>query len=208
MLSDLTVKQFANDLSSDSPAPGGGAAAALTGVLGASLISMVCNLTSGKEAYKDFEEEIQDALEQSQKIKDKLLVLIDEDAKAFSGVMDLYKLPKSTEEEKAKRTEALQAGFKKAAEVPYEIAEQCLEILKIAEKIVQKSNKNVISDVGVAVQSALSGLESSVLNVRVNLVFIKDEAYIKTMSDEVDKLIKEGTQLKENTYKKVLTMLS
>jgi len=187
-LVEMKVSEFIEELSSDSPAPGGGSVAALSGALSAALSSMVCNLTIGKEKYKDVEYDMENILERLQNIKKRLLEIIDEDTEAFNQVMDAFKLPKNTEEEKKVRKEKIQEALKKAALVPLETARLCAEIIEISKEVAEKGNKNSITDAGVSMIMADAGLKSAILNVKINLKSIEDEKVVESLIYELDVL--------------------
>ena len=187
-LIDMNLKDFLNELASRSPTPGGGSAAALSGALGAALSSMVCNLTLGKENYESVQSEIRDVLNKSELLRKHLIELIDMDTEAFNEVMKAMKLPKDTDEQKEKRKQALQKGYKNAASVPLETARICEKVLDIAWSVTQKGNKNSITDAAVSALMAQAGMESAVLNVKINLKSIKDTTFIQTISSELEEL--------------------
>ncbi len=187
-LVEMKISEFIEELSSDSPAPGGGSVAALSGALSAALSSMVCNLTIGKEKYKDVEYDMENILERLQNIKKRLLEIIDEDTEAFNQVMDAFKLPKNTEEEKKVRKEKIQEALKKAAHVPLETARLCAEIIEISKEVAEKGNKNSITDAGVSMIMADAGLKSAILNVKINLKSIEDEKFVDSLIYELDVL--------------------
>lgn len=195
----MILKDFLQELSSSKATPGGGSAAALSGALGAALISMACNLTIGKEAYKEVEKEIQTALDKSQGLLSEFIQLIDLDSQAFGEYMQTIKMPKNNEEEKQKRTESMQKAIKNSAEVPLQIAEASYQTIVLAEQIVDISNKKLISDVGVAVETALAGLESAVMNININLPSIKDQNYIDEMNIKIANLLEKGRNSKDKT---------
>jgi glutamate formiminotransferase/formiminotetrahydrofolate cyclodeaminase len=194
-LASMKVNGFLSELASSSPAPGGGSVAALSGSLGAALSSMVCNLTVGKEKYADVQDEIKEVLKKSEQLRKKLTKLIDEDTEAFNDVMKAFKMPKETEEQKKKRSAAIQEGYKTAAAVPLETANTCEKILDGAIVVAKKGNQNSISDSAVSALMAQAGIEAAILNIKINLGSIKDETFVKKISYEIDKLQK-------NTFKK------
>ncbi len=175
MLIDKKVSNFLDELASNSPTPGGGSVAALAGVLGAALISMVGNLTVGKKKYEDVEEDIKKIINSSERLRYELSHLIEEDVKVFNNFMATYKMPKETEDEKKRRAEMIQESLIKAAKVPLKVAYKCLDILSLSKEVAEKGNINVVSDAGVAVLMAEAALESALLNVKINLRMIKDE---------------------------------
>jgi len=189
-LVDMNIKDFLDELASNSPAPGGGSVAALAGALGVALSSMVCYLTIGKESYEDVQDEIKDVLEKSEHLRIRLTKLIDKDTDAFNDVMKAFKMPKETDQQKEMRKKAIQNGYKTAAKVPLETAETCEEILDIAMVVAKKGNKNSITDVAVSALMAQAGMKSAILNVKINLSSIKDEVFVKTTTFQINELQK------------------
>jgi formiminotetrahydrofolate cyclodeaminase len=168
----MTLNDFLSELSSDAPTPGGGSVAALSGALGAALSSMVANLTIGKKKYADVEDEIRAVLAKTEGLRLELTELMAEDAAAFDKVMDAMKLPKETDEEKAARTEAMQAALVDAAMVPLAVMEKCVEVIGLAKVAAEKGNKNAVSDAGVAALMGRAGAHAAKLNVMINLGWI------------------------------------
>jgi glutamate formiminotransferase/formiminotetrahydrofolate cyclodeaminase len=191
-LASMRINNFLSELASSSPAPGGGSVAALSGALGAALSSMVCNLTIGKEKYVDVEKEIKNILKESEQLRKNLTNLIDEDTKAFNDVMKALKMPKETEQEKKVRSIAIQEGYKSAAKVPLQTAKTCEKVIDLAMAVAQKGNKNSITDAAVSAIMAKAGVQSAILNVRINLGCIKDETFVKKISSNLDKLEKNA----------------
>lgn len=208
MLAEKKLEEFIALLASDAPAPGGGGVAALSGAMGAGLISMVCNLTIGKKGYEEFEAELKKALNESQLLHKKLTNLIDEDANAFSSVIAAFKMPKETDEEKTIRSAAVQTAYKKAADIPYKIATTCLEVLELGQNVMDISNTNVISDVGIAAISGYAGLEGGVMNVNVNLPSIKDETYVKEREQQLQDMLSRGKSLRDSICQRVNDIIS
>jgi glutamate formiminotransferase/formiminotetrahydrofolate cyclodeaminase len=200
-LVSMKVGGFLSELASNSPAPGGGSVAALAGSLGAGLSSMVCNLTVGKEKYENVQEEIKKTLIQSEKIRKKLTVLIDKDTEAFNDVMKAFKMSKETEEQKKKRSQAIQQGYKTAAMVPFDTAKTCAEILDISKVVAQNGNVNSITDAAVSAIMAKAGVESAILNIQINLGSIKDGNFVKNMSTALDNLLKRTSKKTEEILK-------
>ena len=203
MLVKLPVEEFSRVLGSNSPAPGGGSVAALSGALGANLVSMVCSLSIGKKDYQSFDNELAEALELAQTLSEGLLKRVDLDAEAFNSVMAAFKMTKQTEEEKKSRSEAIQAGFKEAVQSPLGIARECLDVLRLANKLLGKSNTNALSDLGVASLQAYAGLEGAIMNVKINIPSIKDTNFVSETSLEVSALLEEGTRVGNNIYRYV-----
>jgi len=203
MLAKMTVEDFLSDLSSSLPAPGGGAAAALAAAMGAALISMVCNLTIGKKQYEQYEAEMIQVRQRAQKLKDEVLLLMDADARAFSELMQSFKLPANTDGEKEKRTEQIQAKTRQAAEVPAKIAASCLEIAALADQIAGKANKNLESDIKVGIDMAEAGLNSAITNIKVNLPGIKDQGYVAEKQALMNKMTSEFSRWKLSVASKL-----
>jgi formiminotetrahydrofolate cyclodeaminase len=174
----MTTTEFLSALAAGQSTPGGGGAAALTAAQAAALVSMVINFTIGKKKYADVEVEMQGYLVRSELLRVDLLAEVDADAAAFDAVAATYGMPKETDEEKAARTAALQAALKHAAAVPFGVAEQALAVIELAHPVGAKGNSNVISDAACAVYLAYAALKCALVNVNVNLKFIKDEAFV------------------------------
>ena len=186
------MQHFLDKLSSKSPEPGGGSAAALVGAEAAALVGMVCYLTLGKEKYADVEAEMQDLRDKSEAARADMQRLLQEDTEAFAAASAAYKLPKDTDEQKNVRAVAIQAGLKKATEVPFAIGEKALEIARLSLVAAEKGNKGAVSDAGVAVLFAEAALQAAALNVRINLVSIKDPAYVNEKWDKMQKMVDEA----------------
>lgn len=200
MLVRLSVEDFVRELGSNSPAPGGGSVAALSGALGAALISMVCNLSIGKKGYESFQGELDEGLRKAEALTKGLLDRVDLDTQAFNGVMAAFKMPKEPEEARKARTDAIQQGYKVAVQSPLGIARECLAVLRIAEKLAGKTNANALSDLGVASQQAYAGLEGAVMNVKINVPAIKDERFVAATLSETAALLEEGMRLKDKLH--------
>lgn len=193
-LQDMTIAGFCAETISNSPAPGGGSVAALCGALSASLTGMVASLTLGKKGYESLDGKMQAVKEQALFLQQALIQAIDEDAASFNGYMAALKLPKDTEEQKAARKAALQQGLKEAAMVPLRTAELASEIFPMAAFVVEHGNKNALSDGLVSAMTARTAILSALLNVRINLSSIKDEAFTASMAQrcrELEKLALE-----------------
>ena len=201
MLQSLTIKAFAEELASNSPAPGGGSAAALAASLGSSLGSMVFNLTVGKKAYNEYEEETKDSILKALEITNlnqvEFLNLMEKDAEEFLELMAAFKLPKNTEEEKTVRKEKIEEGYIKALQVPLTVAEKSYEIYKYIELAANYGNKNAVSDAGVAALLLQTAIESAVLNVKINLSGINDDTYKAQVQQKCNELVKSGLNKKD-----------
>jgi len=194
-LLDLNLRGFANELSMDSPAPGGGSTAALCGALSAALSAMVSNLTVGKKEYEDVQIKIKDLATHGQALKDQLLHDVDADTVAFNNVMTAMRMKNKTDEQKEARAAAIEETSKKATLVPLEVLEKCLEALNLAKEVVLSGNKNSISDAGVAGLTAQAGAEGAFYNVRINLPDIQDEKFKKDIGDRANSLKEDAVNL-------------
>ena len=203
MLIKMTVDQFSEVLASDSPTPGGGSVAALSGALGAALVAMVGRLTSGKKGYEEHTMTADSAIQAGDRLRQSLLRRVDLDTEAFNSVMTAFKMPKDTEEAKAARAAAIQQGYKEALESPLGIARECIEVLQAAKALVGRSNTNALSDLGVAGEQAHAGLLGALMNVRINLLSLKDTAFADRIRSEVTRLQAEGAQLKDHVWSHV-----
>jgi methenyltetrahydrofolate cyclohydrolase len=174
-LTALTVDEFLRQLASGEATPGGGAASSLAGALGAALVSMVCNLTIGRERYAATETEVRAIREEATALLDRLQRGIDEDAAAFDEVMAAYKLPRATDDEKATRSAAIQEATFRAALTPLALAEASAAVVELAERAIGKTNTNVASDLAVAAMLGVAGVDGCAANVEINLATLKDE---------------------------------
>ena len=168
---------FLDKLASRSPEPGGGSVSALVGALGAGLVSMVGNLTLGKEKYADVQDQVEELLKSSEKIRDDLQGLIQKDTEVYADVSAAFKLPRDTELEKTERASKIQEALKVATQVPFEIAEKCLEVARLAETSAEIGNVGAVSDAGVAVLLAEAAAQSAALNVKINIGSIEDRDF-------------------------------
>lgn len=180
-LVEMKVTDFVDEVSRESPAPGGGSIAAIAGALGVSLSSMVSNLTANKRGSEKVDVILNDASEKCQDIKNALVKAVDDDTNAFNAYMDARRLPNKTAEEKKAREEAMQAGLKQAVMVPLGTAQKSYEAIELADIIARNGNPNSITDVGVGAQSAYTGVLGGIYNVLINLKDIKDEEFNKEM---------------------------
>ncbi len=197
-LSEKRIWEFVDELSSDSPAPGGGSVAALVGSLAAGLAGMVANLTVGKKGYKDYFDKMKEAAIKAQKLKDELVALIDKDTEAFNRLMDTFRMPKKTDEQIKAREDAIQEATKGAIFVPLEVMSRSRDVLDLAKEAAEIGNINAVSDAGCSALCAKAGIESAYLNVLINLKGLKDEKFkedIKKKSEEIraekEKLVQE-----------------
>ena len=183
---DSTVRQFLDGLASDAPTPGGGSAAALAGALGAGLVSMVCQFTVGREKYAAVDADMQRVLRQSEALRVELQGAVDGDIAAYGSYRAASAMAKETDEERAARDAALDAASRASTDVPLRVAEWCAELLELALEAAQKGNPNLISDAGVGAQLAQAALRSALLNVRLNLNWIDDTAYVQGVTERLE----------------------
>lgn len=175
MNTSQTLKNYLDELSSNSPTPGGGNVAALCGALASSLGEMVCNLSIGKKKYADFEDEASMIKLELEKTKEKFLDLADLDNEAFNRVMSAFKLPKDTEQLKNERTKAIQEATWGAAEVPAKVIKLCGEALPFIQTVAKKGNQNSLSDAGVAASLIFTAAQGALLNVMINCSGLTDQ---------------------------------
>jgi len=195
----MDLRQFCNETLRDSPAPGGGSAAALMGALGVSLGGMVANLSAGKRGWDDKLNYFSDWAVKAQQLKDELLFLVDEDTAAFNKVMDAFALPKDSGEEKAARSTAIQLANKYAAEIPLRVMETSFKSYPLLAEMAEKGNPASISDVGVGLLATRACISGAALNVRINLATLKDEKLKSTLQEKVRKISADS----ESEFKKI-----
>lgn len=200
MAENETIAAFLDGLASSSPTPGGGGAAAISGAMGAALVSMVCNLTIGKKKYVEVEVELKGVLEKSEALRAELTGMIADDVRAFDAVMGAYGLPKATDEEKAARAARIQEALREATDVPLACCRACRKVIDLALVTAEKGNVNVVSDAGVAVLSAFAGLRSAALNVWVNAKGLEDRAFADARLAELESLLGEAGALNERVF--------
>ena len=198
---------FIEVLASKAAVPGGGGAAALAGAIGMALGSMVCNLTTGKKKYAQYEEAIQEILEKAAKLEEELLSMIDKDAEGFFPLSKAYGLPTTTEEEKQYKAETMEKCLKVACEVPMNIVRLCYDSIKLHEELVDKGSKLAIRDVGCGVQCLRAAILSGQLNVIINVNSMKDREYAEKIEKECNQLVDDGVKICDEVYKKVLVAL-
>lgn len=204
MLAEMNVKAFLDKTASNDPVPGGGSIAALSSAVAAALTEMVANLTIGKKKYVEVEEEMKEIAKIAAECRVKFVADIDKDSDAFNEVMDAFKLPKETDEEKESRKAAIQEATKKAALVPLEVAQDAFKIMGIIEKVVVKGNQNAVTDGAVAAMMARTAVLSALYNVKINLGSIKDEAFVEKVSKEVEELESKVGKVEQDILSKVV----
>jgi glutamate formiminotransferase/formiminotetrahydrofolate cyclodeaminase len=191
-LAGMTLTAFADETASESPAPGGGSISAYMGALGASLATMVANLSSHKKGWDNRWEEFSNLAEQGQAYKNELLKLVDLDTAAFNKIMEAFSLPKSSDEEKAARDKAIQGATRYAIEIPFKVMETAFESLTLIKAMVETGNPNSVTDAGVAALCARSAVLGAFMNVKINASGYKDKVF-------VDDVISRGTEIEKKT---------
>ena len=188
MLKNLSIAEFLEKIASSAPVPGGGSVAALAAALAASLAEMVANLTIGKEGFEDVDREMQAIAKKTRNYRDKLVQDIDKDADSYKAVVTAYGMAKTTDEEKLRRTTAIQEALKQATLVPLKVAGDAADLLELAASAAQKGNKNAITDAAVGVMMARTAVLAALYNVKINLNSIQDTAFVDSISKEVNAL--------------------
>jgi formiminotetrahydrofolate cyclodeaminase len=206
-LVEKSVEIFLDELASGQATPGGGSAAALMGAQAAALISMMCNLTIGKPKYAGVDDEMKALLQQSEALRAELTGMIKADVDVFDRLMASYGLPKGTDEEKAARSQQIQAILKEATIVPLECARACAQTIKLSRIATEKGNVNVISDAGVAAMAGYSGLKSAALNVYINTGSLKDKDFANEKLAELENIIAGADVETEEVYRMVKAAL-
>ena len=207
-LTGMTVTDFTDELSSDSPAPGGGSVAALAGALGGGLSSMVANLTVGKKGYEDVKEKMIDIAARAQNLKDELLFAVNEDTDAFNRVMDAFGLPKKTDEAKVAREEAIQDATKEATLVPLKVLKLSHKVFELSEEVVLHGNQNSLSDAGVSGLMGRACADGAFYNVMINLDSITDETFVKETAEEAGRLREEAHRKADHIDRLVVKALT
>jgi glutamate formiminotransferase/formiminotetrahydrofolate cyclodeaminase len=194
-LVSMTLADFADETASESPAPGGGSISAYVGVLGASLATMVANLSSHKKGWDDRWAEFSGWAERGQHYKNELLRLVDLDTVAFNKIMESFNLPKSTEEEKTARTQAIQEATKYAIEIPFAVMKAAYQSMEVIKAMAEVGNPNSVTDAGVAALCARTAVLGAFMNVKINASGYKDIAYTTEILNEGNALEKMAIDL-------------
>ena len=196
-LVDLTVQGFAEETASESPAPGGGSISAYLGALGAALGTMVANLSAHKAGWDERWKEFSDYAEEGQHLMQELLHLVDEDTAAFNRIMAVFAMPKTTEEEKAARREALEEATRYATEVPLRTMQCALRVFPLVRAMAEEGNPNSVSDAGVGALAARSAVLGARLNVRINAAGLKDRTTADRLTAEADRIAEEACRIEQ-----------
>ncbi len=185
---DQPITAFLDELASKSSAPGGGSAAALSGAMGAALVSMVCRLTIGRPRYAAAETVMQATLDRAEALRHELQSLAEEDVSAFKRLSAAYKLPRVTDADTAIRRDAMQAALRRATEVPLRTARAALGLLPLCQPVIEQGNPSAVSDVGAAIDLAHAAAQAALLNVDINLRTLEDQRYVREVRAEVGRL--------------------
>lgn len=206
-LADMTVTAFADTVSSDAPAPGGGSCAALYGSIGAALTAMVGGLTQGRKKYAEYAEHAAEVEKKGNELKARLLDVMDRDTDAFITVSDAYGMPKATDEEKAARSAAIQDGLKGCTRTPMEMMELIDETVTLAASMIGRFNDTSASDLGVAFLSLKAGIQGAWLNVLINIGSIKDADFAAEYRAKGEKLLAHTLPLADSCYAEVVRLI-
>ncbi|MDD4002288.1 MAG: glutamate formimidoyltransferase [Bacteroidales bacterium] len=207
-LVDMTCEEFANETASESPAPGGGSIAAYMGSLGASLATMVANLSSHKAGWDERWEEFSIIAEKGQALKDELIHLVDEDTNAFNKIMDAFGLPKKTEQEKAARSNAIQEATKYAIEIPYRTLCKSFEVFEICKAMVETGNPNSVTDAAVGILCARAACYGAFMNMKINASSLKDKVFVDDIIGKGQELVDKADAIEKEYTAKVLKQIS
>lgn len=197
------MEQYSEQLASSSPVPGGGGAAAYVSALAASLGEMVGSLTVGKKKYAAVEEEMRRALAETDELRKKLLDMSDRDAQGFLPLAEAFRMPKDTEEERKVRGAALEEGYAKAAEAPFETIHLLMNVISLLEFFAEKGSRAAVSDAGVGALFASAALRSSALNVYINTKYMKNREYAKRLNTETYEIVEEYAARADKIYRNV-----
>ena len=209
-LADLTVNGFVEELASDSPAPGGGSAAALEGALGAALTAMVCTLTTvgkSKETYADYQEFVIETRAKASDLQARFVDVMDRDTEAFNVVSAAFGMPKATAEEKAARSAAIQKGLEGCTATPFEMMELATAALELADSLLGKFNTNAASDLGVAALSLRSAIQGAWLNVLINIGSLKNKELAADYRSKGEAMLAKALPLADKVYETVVGLL-
>ncbi len=202
-LIDMSLKAFADETASESPAPGGGSIAAYVGVLGVSLGTMVANLSSHKRGWDDRWEEFSNWAEKGMAYQEQLLALVDEDTNAFNKIMDAFGLPKGSDEEKNARKQAIQNATKYATEVPLKVVEVSFKSMEVMKAMAEIGNPNSVTDAGVGALCARTAVRGALLNVKINAGGLNDKETAATLVSAGELFAQQAYELEEEIMKVV-----
>ncbi len=207
-LTDMTCTEFAEETASESPAPGGGSISAYMGALAAALGTMVANLSSHKAGWDERWKEFSDQADKGQELMQRLLHLVDEDTEAFNRIMDAFKMPKSTDEEKAARAEAIEAATLYATQIPLSTMETAAETFPILESMARTGNPASVSDAGVGALAARSAVLGAQLNVRINAASLKNREEADRLTARAEEIAARAIEAEANVLRIVNEVLA
>ncbi|RPI70630.1 MAG: methenyltetrahydrofolate cyclohydrolase [Ignavibacteriales bacterium] len=208
MNTSLKLEDYLSELSSSAPTPGGGNVAALCGVLASSLGVMVCNLTIGKKKYAEVENEMRDLLIKLESAKNDFLRLAEEDNQAFNKVMEAFKLPKETDEEKKNRAKKIDEATFEAAVVPSRVIKTCRITIPYIETAAEKGNQNSLSDAGVAASLINTAAEGAFLNVMINCTSLSNRIVGEELLKKSEVILDEVKSSSEKIIKNIKSKLN
>lgn len=202
-VADMRVGEFSDVLSSKAPVPGGGGASAVAAAVGASLGQMVASLTLGKKRYADVQGRIEELIPRFEAVRDELLVLADEDAKAFEPLSRAYGLPKGTEEERAHKAEVMEAALRTACEPPLKIMKKTCEAIDLVDEISRIGTRIAISDAGAGATLLSAALKAVSLNIFINAKSMADREYAEDILSHTQEMLDEGCKKADDAYVRV-----
>jgi formiminotetrahydrofolate cyclodeaminase len=203
MLKNERVWQFLDGLSDSTPTPGGGSASALSGAMGAALVSMVARLTIESDKYAAVRKEMKRILVASERMRISLMASIDLDSKAYEGVIAAYRMPKETDAQKKTRSKAIQKALKKATDIPFDVANKSLIVLELAVEMSEKGYESAISDIGVAALLADTAVKGAIYNVKINTGSLNDQELATKINEDVAELLDVTEKLSGKVWKKI-----
>ena len=209
-LAELQTAEFVDLLASDAPAPGGGSAAALEGALGAALTAMVCSLTTvgkSKEKYAEYQEFVVESQKKAADLKLRFVDVMDRDTDAFNVVSAAFRMPKSTDEEKAARSAAIQKGLEACTATPFEMMELATETLELTASLLGKTNDSAASDLGVSALSMRAAIQGAWLNVLINIGSLKNKELAEDYRKKGEAMLAKALPLADQIYQNVLSQM-
>ena len=206
-LQDLSLKEFLAKTAGSDPVPGGGSISALNGAIASALAEMLANLTIGKKKYEDVEGWMKETAGKMAENQPKFVNDIDRDSDAYNLVFDAFKLPKDTDEQKAARSAKIHEATKVAAQVPMEVAERAFNMLDTIAETARKGNQNAVTDGCVAMMACRTAVLGAILNVRINLGSLKEEAVVKEYTEKCDRMEREAMAKEQELLTWVKTQL-
>lgn len=207
LLAERQVDDFTKVLASDAPAPGGGSAAALAGAVGAALTAMVCTLTAGRKKYAEHEEFVLGVQTEAEALRAQFIDVMDRDTEAFLVISRAYGMPKATDEEKAERSKAIQAGLVECIKTPMEMMELSLRTVQLTDSLLGRFNTSSASDLGVGALSLRTAVQGAWLNVLINIGSLKDRELAEHYRSKGEKLVQQVLELSDHVYETVLTLV-